>query len=177
MNKIMALLYVLLVISHCSGCASTRTEDSGIGERNMAGSYLRMGLRHRYPNAVIHVLDSGYSITDKETIADAYSSFIFEMRSAGLSEYIPNKLDCDKWALLFKAYVTAINAMTDRDYALPVGMLMYLVNGDPRKPHCINVFVYDTGEGFGMLELEPQPNNGIGSLTIMERRSAWLVVI
>lgn len=177
MNKIIAILYVLLVISHFTGCASTRIKDSGIGEKSMSSSYLRLGLRERYPNAKIYVLDPGYSITDKDTIADAYSSFIFEMRSAGLPEYISNKLDCDKWALLFKAYVTATNAMTDRDYALPVGMLLYLVDGDTRKPHCINVFVYDTGKGFGILELEPQPNGGIGSLTVQERRSAWLVVV
>jgi len=134
-------------------------------------------VRSRYRNAQIYMLDAEYTLTTRSVIEKAYSQFIFKMRVIGLSLWLSNKLDCDKWAWLFKAYVTVRNALSKRSNALAVGIICYHVGGDKAKPHCINVYSHIMANGgFKTVELEPQPKNGTKELTKVERDSVWLAI-
>jgi len=140
----------------------------------IVGRQLRDRLHWRYKAAREYTFDNEYEVVDKELIAKAYSQFIWQMKLLGLTRWLKNKLDCDKWAWLFKAYVTARNALSKRKHAIPVGILCYYVDGDREKPHMINTFMCYEDEKFKLMELEPQPGGGIKELTQKERDTAWL---
>tara|TARA_R110000765_G_scaffold7963_4_gene26110 strand:+ start:116790 stop:117227 length:438 start_codon:yes stop_codon:yes gene_type:complete len=133
-------------------------------------------VRSRYRNAQIYLFDAQYTLTDRKLIEKAYSQYIWQMRLLGLTLWLSDKLDCDKWAWLFKGYVTLRNALSKRKHAIPVGIICYMVNGDKKKPHCINVFAHETKDGHKIMELEPQPKNGVKELTQKEKDSVWLAV-
>ena len=139
---------------------------------------IRALLALRYRNARIYTLDRDYSLVDCKLIDKADSQFTWQMRLVGLHRWVAEKLDCDKWAWLFKAYVTIRNALSKREFAIPIGILCYHVNGDRSKGHMINSYLhYDERCGkMSIQEIEPQPNNGAVNLTPKERDSAWLVV-
>ena len=142
----------------------------------ITGSELRKAARARYGKARIYVLDAEYSLVSEQVVKKAYSSFIWQMRLIGLTMWLSNKLDCDKWAWLFKAYLTVRNALSSRKNALPVGVVCYRINGDKARGHCINTIACEAEGAFEMSEVEPQPRNGMKTLTQAERDSAWLVV-
>ncbi len=136
---------------------------------------LRDSSHWRYKAAREYTFDTEYELVDKELIAKAYSQFIWQMKLLGLTRWLKNKLDCDKWAWLFKAYITVRNALSKRKHGIPVGILCYYVDGDRTKPHMINTFMCHEDGKFKLLELEPQPGGGIKELTQKERDTAWLV--
>ena len=133
-------------------------------------------LRSRYQSAKVYLFDAEYTATDRSVIDKAYSQFIWQMRLVGLTMWLANKLDCDKWAWLFKAYVTVRNALSKRSNALPVGIICYHVGADKSRPHCINAYAHTDGEEFSIVELEPQPKSGTKELTEEERKTVWLAV-
>jgi len=137
---------------------------------------VRDSAHRRYPKAVIHALDNEYTVPEIGLWDKAYSQFIFQMKIVGLGSWLANKLDCDKWSWLFKAYITVRNALSRRKNALPVGILCYYVDADKSKPHCINTVMAIKGNGTQITEIEPQPRNGLGGLTKAERDTAWLVI-
>ena len=139
---------------------------------------LRELLALRYRNARIYTLDRDYSVIDYKLIDRAYRQFIWQMKLVGLHRWVAEKLDCDKWAWLFKAYVTIRNALSKREFAISIGTLCYHINVDRSKGHMINSYLhYDKECGkFFIREIEPQPNNGVVNLTPKELDSAWLVV-
>jgi len=132
-------------------------------------------LNFRYKSAKDYIFDKEYSITNSKLIDKAYSQFIWQMRLLGLTKWTKNKLDCDKWAWLFKAYLTVRNALSKRLHGLPIGILCYYIDGDRTRPHMINLYFHFTDGLLAISELEPQPNNGSKQLTQKERDSAWLV--
>jgi hypothetical protein len=101
------------------------------------------------------------------------------MKVIGCGRWLANKLDCDKWAWLYKAYIIIRNALSNRPNAIPIGLVCYLQNGDKDLAHAINNAIWTKGNvgGFQLGEIEPQPNAGILKLTKAERESVWLVVV
>lgn len=130
----------------------------------------------RYRKAKVHILDPEFTLTSQSVIASAYGQFVWQMKLLGLTMWLSNKLDCDKWSWLFKAYITVRNALSRRKNAIPVGILCYNIDGDENYPHCINACIFMEGESWMIRELEPQPKGGLKDLTQEERDSAWLAV-
>ena len=139
------------------------------------GNRLRQLVNFRYKSAKAYVFDAEYNALESKLIEKAYGQFIWQMKLIGLHRWIKNKLDCDKWAWLFKAYITARNALSKRKHAVPVGILCYYINGDRTRPHMINTYLHFDDGKLTATELEPQPDNGAKELTEKERDSAWLV--
>jgi hypothetical protein len=139
---------------------------------------LRELLSLRYRNARIYTLDRQYSIVGHKLIHKAYNQYVWQMRLIGLHRWVAHKMDCDKWSWLFKAYVIIRNALSKREFAIPIGTLCYHINGDRSKPHMINSYLhYDVDrDRLTIREIEPQPDNGEVNLTPKERETAWLVV-
>ena len=136
---------------------------------------LRDKLHWQYKSAREYTFDADYSVVDASIIEKAYGQFIWQMRLLGLTRWLKNKLDCDKWAWLFKAYIIARNALSKRKNAIPVGILCYYINADRKRPHMINVYLHWNGRNLTLTELEPQPGGGPKQLTQAERDTAWLV--
>lgn len=134
-------------------------------------------VRNRYPNAQIYILDEEYDVPTREQVEGYYNAFIRRMGIARLTAWVKNVGDCDKWAWVLKAWVTLHNWLKKDTNAEPIGLICYFVNGDETKGHCINNAIWREGLGFTIQEIEPQPKNGIISLTKAERESAWLVII
>jgi len=141
---------------------------------NLDNKRMRKMLNFRYKGARDYIFDKEYVLTDSKLINKAYSQFVWQMKVLGLYKWTKNKMDCDKWAWVFKAYVTLRNALSKRTHALPVGILCYYIDGDRTRPHMINTYFHYTDGVLKISELEPQPNNGSKQLTEKERDSAWL---
>ena len=135
---------------------------------------MRKMLNFRYKCARDYVFDKEYSLTNEKLIKKSYGQFVWQMKLIGLYGWTKNKMDCDKWAWVFKAYLTLRNALSKRKNALPVGILCYYIDGDRSRPHMINTYFHYTDGKLAISELEPQPNNGAKQLTEKERDSAWL---
>lgn len=136
---------------------------------------IRDKMHWHYKAARDYTFDREYHIVDKALIERAYGQFVWQMRLVGLHRWMKNKLDCDKWAWLFKAYITARNALSKRKHAIPVGILCYYIDGNRDRPHMINTFLVEENGQVEVYELEPQPGNGIKQLTEKERDTAWFV--
>lgn len=145
---------------------------------NVTASELRLALGSRYPGARLFLLDATYVVPKRSLLEDAYNSFMSWMWGMNLVKWVSNKLDCDKWAWLFKAHVTIRNALGSKADALPVGLLCYSINGDPTQGHAINCAVYaDAAGNLVVTEIEPQPRNGLTELNTIERTTVWLVIM
>lgn len=138
---------------------------------------LQRMLKARYPNADIELLDLEYELPEAALIERAHGQFIFQMRVVGLVRWLKNKLDCDKWSWLFKAYIIVRNALSSRKHAQPVGLICYCIAGDKNRPHAINNFAYVAGPGKRIGEIEPLPGGGRMDLTQEERLSVWRVTV
>lgn len=134
-------------------------------------------LHARYPNAKIFLLDKDYDVPSKGEIDNLYRKFQNKMRATRLTAWVKNKGDCDKWAWLFKAFVTVRNWLSPNKNALPVGFICYNIGGDKRRGHAINMYLEIDGDKRYVRELEPQPGYGTKQLTTSERKSVWLVVL
>lgn len=143
------------------------------------GAYIHTLLRERYPNAEVVYLDSQYNIPKRRLAQKAYSGFQSKMWAVGLIKWTKNKLDCDDWSILFKAYCIVRNALSRSPHAIPVGRLMYNIGGDPMRPHAINfcLCVHDNGKPITIHEIEPQPRKGLTTLTKAERDTAWFAEV
>lgn len=134
---------------------------------------LRSRLLNRYPNAHIEIFDSAYDVWKPGSAATVYNQFILQMRLVGLTLWLRNKLDCDKWAWLLRAYVIVRNALSANEHARAIGLICYCIDGDKRKPHAVNAIAVQDGEGFQIVELEPQPKGGLYNLSEKEKATVW----
>jgi hypothetical protein len=134
-------------------------------------------LHARYPNAQVYVLDDEYELPTREMIEVAYKKFEKSLWKYNVFKWIRNKWDCDSFAWCFKAQCTVGNALSSNNNSQPIGFLCYFENGDKTRGHAINNAIFEHGEGSLIREIEPQPKNGIKSLTKEERDSAWLVIV
>lgn len=138
---------------------------------------LRAALAAEFPSAKKFILDGEYDLLPEEVYKKAYLKFVFRMQMRNLFKWLKNKLDCDKWAWIFKSNLTLRNALSKRKNALPIGILCYNINGEVGRGHCINVYAHLTYGGEWMIKtLEPQPNNGNVRLTEKEKEATWLVI-
>ena len=126
-----------------------------------------------YPNAEIQLLDAAYRVPERTALKPMYDKFIASMWKVRLYDWVKNKLDCDKWARLFTAHVIIRNALSDFDYAMALGQLCYKI--DDGGYHMINAAIVRDGDDMKIQEIEPQPKNGLVTLTQTERESAWHV--
>lgn len=145
--------------------------------KDIPASQIRIMLGKRYPNASIFILDSEYEVPTKEMLEIAYAKFQRSLWKWSVFKWLRNKWDCDKFAWAFKASVSVGNALSKNNNAQPVGFLCYFENADKARGHAINMAVYGEKKTRMICEIEPQPNNGLKSLTKAERDSAWLVII
>ncbi len=138
---------------------------------------IRNSLYARYPNAKVFLLDEHYDVPPRGEIEKLYKKFQNKMRATRLTAWVKNKGDCDKWAWLFKAFVTVRNWLSPNKNALPVGFICYNIGGKERQGHAINMYLETKGDTRYVRELEPQPGHGTKELTRSERKSVWLVVL
>ena len=132
-------------------------------------------LEDTYPQAEIYLLDAVYNVPKTAAIKSMYDKFIGSMWKVRLYDWVKNKLDCDKWARLFTAHVIIRNALGKFDNAMALGQLCYKM--DKGGYHMINVAIVQDGDDMRIQEIEPQPKNGLVTLTQTERESAWLISI
>lgn len=135
-------------------------------------------LQSAYPNANLSLLDSVYEVPDKKALTSMYDKFIKSMWKVRLYSWTKNKLDCDKWARLFTSHIIIRNALGTARNAVCLGQVSFLIDGQKGRGHMINlsVIVNDEGE-YQIQEIEPQPKNGLTTLTPKERESAWRISI
>ena len=145
--------------------------------REVTAAELWHMVNQRYPNIKdIELTDAAWETFDDKLLNKVYDSFQSSMWRVKLTQWLKNKLDCDKWALLFVAHVIIRNALGKDDKARALGRLSYHINGDEKRAHMINVAVVDDGEGgLYLQEVEPQPKQGQISLNKAERDSVWRV--
>jgi len=133
-------------------------------------------IKATYPNVRdIELTDTAWETFDDSLLSNVYNSFQRSMWRVKLTQWMKNKLDCDKWALLLVAHVIIRNALGKDDKARALGRLSYHIGADPKKAHMINVAVMDRGDYFELQEVEPQPKQGKVKLTDAERATAWRV--
>lgn len=139
---------------------------------------LRLLAMQRYPNARVYCLDKEYDIPTKRLIEKSYKGFQRWMWAMGFVKWIARKLDCDKWAWLYKAYCIIRHALSKKANALPIGFLCYNIDAETGNGHAINSpgFIAYDGAAFAIKELEPQPKGGIKTITEEERDTAWIIV-
>jgi len=130
-------------------------------------------LRERYPNIRGDIDDAEYDVLTEAQAKEIYNSFQRSMWKVKLTQWLKNKLDCDKWAKLLIAHVIVRNALSGAKNAKAIGLLRYRIGGDANKGHAINVCVIDNGSAVELRELEPQPRNGLTKLSQVEQESAW----
>ena len=137
---------------------------------------LRESLRRRYPNAHVELMDASVDAWEPGKLLPVYKQFVWQMRLIGLTYWLRDKLDCDDWAWLFRAYVIVRNALGRGDNARAIGLICYLQEGDPSQPHSVNAAIIADGQGYRITEIEPQPNGGLYTLTRQEMDSVWFAL-
>ncbi|MDQ8206234.1 hypothetical protein QEH52_01840 [Coraliomargarita sp. SDUM461003] len=136
---------------------------------------LTVSLMRRYPNARRQIFDAEFDAWEPGALSSIYSQFIWQMRLLGLTIWLRNKLDCDKWAWLLKAYVILRNALSSNTNMRAIGLICYMIDGDPKRPHCIISAAIREGDSYRITELEPQPRGGLLTLTTAELATVWFV--
>lgn len=138
-------------------------------------------LRARYPgvsSAATLVADADYTPMPLNMAGKAYGRFILWTKALGLFRWLREKLDCDDWAWLFKAYVIIANALSKRDTAVPVFVIWYYARTHVQGPHAVNCLIVEREAGHAeVVELEPQPGQygGLIDLTQQERGGVWAI--
>jgi hypothetical protein len=139
-------------------------------------SQLHHSLSRRYPQADIQILDRELDSWEPGQVDAVYRQFIWQMRLIGLILWLRNKLDCDKWAWLLRAYVIVRNALGKGRNMKALGLVCYLRGGDPDDPHAVCAAIERAGAGYRITEIEPQPDGGRFELTLAERETVWLAI-
>jgi len=100
----------------------------------------------------------------EKDLQDAYRAFQKSMWKVRLTRWIKNKLDCEDWSRLFVSHVLIRNALSDNKYPMALGLLTYNIEADSAEHQAICVAVVKHGKSYKLVELEPQPNQGIKEL-------------
>lgn len=139
-------------------------------------SVIQLKLMEQFPRASMYLLDRDYVLPTRKLWTESYESFQEEMWAKNLTKWESERLDCDKWAWLFKAHCLVRHAVSAVPAtALPVGILCYPRHGI--SGHAINVVASWHNNDVLVECLEPQPNNGWTELSNREKEGAWLIVI
>lgn len=138
-------------------------------------------IRDKAKNANIYVSDTEYSIPKSSWLTgDFYSLYRSWTIRERLYEW-KSYHDCDNKSITFMAFAAMCHSKTmaarqkegkDTVQGIAVGMIFYLINGNKKKGHAINVVHSEKGIQF----FEPQ-NGRILNLTKKERDSIWMVII
>lgn len=140
----------------------------------VSSTELRTALGESFPNAVFCVLDRRYAILKSNELHKSRKKFKRYMGRLGISKWIPNKFDCDKWAWFFKAFHILLGLRRSKTkYAPAVGMLFYKINADPFSGHAVNFGYSDTG----IQVIDLTPGAELKPLTEKEKASVWMIII
>jgi hypothetical protein len=129
-----------------------------------------------YPNAVVYMLDREFISRDQLFYTDSLKGFRRFMTGFGITKWVAGKMDCDKWAWLFKAYVIAKAYFSKSLYASPIGFITYFIEGKPYNGHAINVAIVVRAGFLDVFEIDAEPGKGPLTLTKTERASVKLVI-
>lgn len=130
-----------------------------------------------FPKAVIYCLDRNYEIVPRKTILKSLKRFHRSVTLFGLTKWVANKMDCDKWSWLFKGFHIVKGYYTRKDYARAIGLMCFYIDGKPFSGHAINVAVVEVGGEIELLEIDAIPGKGAIELSLIERESTWLIII
>lgn len=145
--------------------------------RTLTGIRLRLRLRRFAPNAHRAVNDGAYAVLDPEAPARLHHEWSAAAWARDMTEWIPERVDCDEWAWLFRGWCLHRHIIsTGRQAGLAVGYIHYRRAADGLL-HSANFAVVADCDDTRFAPIEPQPGEGPINLTDQERESISLVVI
>lgn len=140
--------------------------------------FVKAGVRPQ----VIHLMDGRYCLPTSGWVNGEFADiFKSTLEKLGFTEWVENKMDCDKFARLAAGMATACWGATQNTpkAGLAFGQVLYV--NSRIGSHAINCYVHRDKHGPALKFIEPQPIHGRPfkeyDLTEAEIASIWSVVI